>query len=41
MASSFACRDDDLGDGVDLFIGHRRECVNGRVDRLALSVGQR
>jgi hypothetical protein len=41
MASSFACGDDDFSDGVDLFFGHRRECVNGRVDRLALGVGQR
>jgi len=40
MASSFACRDDDFGYGVDLFVGHRRECVNGCVDRLALSGGQ-
>jgi hypothetical protein len=37
MASSFACRDDDLGYAVDLFVGHRRECVNGGVDRLAVS----
>jgi hypothetical protein len=36
MASPFACRDDDLCDGVDLLIGHRRERVNGRVDCLAL-----
>jgi hypothetical protein len=41
MASSFACRDDDFSDGVDLFIGHRRECVNGRVDCHAFSGGQR
>jgi len=41
MASSFACRDDDLGYAVDLFVGHRRECVNGGVDRLAVSVSER
>jgi len=36
MPSPFACRDDDLSDCLDLFVGHRRECVNGRVDCLAL-----
>jgi hypothetical protein len=41
MASSFACRDHDLSDGVDLFVGHLRECVDGRVGRFALGFGQR
>jgi hypothetical protein len=40
MASPFACRDDDLSDCLDLFVGHRRECVDGRVDCLASGVGQ-
>jgi hypothetical protein len=40
VPSPFGCRDDDLSDCLDLFVGHRRKCVNGRVDCLAFGVGQ-
>jgi hypothetical protein len=40
MPSPSACRDDDLGDCLDLFVSHRRECVDGLVDCLAFGLGQ-